>query len=506
MTQKENVIEKQDGSGFHALSSWAQNTLPIAIVVALCIARIWLMPLPSSFWGDETATVFVARHGPADPSLAVAPQLPESVYYWLPRAADRLFGVSEVAYRLPSVLAMGVALWLVARISARLIHPAAGLFAAIACLGLRPINYFAADARPYAVGICMAAAAVWFLIRWLDTGRWRHGFWFAAFSAIVWWVHAIYWPFYVPLALYPAVRLLRKDTPVRWGQAATVFGLLGLMLFPVLVRAASLYAEAHKHVVMQLPAAKDWIHSLNLSLVVICGIAALVLRRIFRWRRETGSISGSSYLLIAGWWLCQPVFLFLFSHVTGNSVFNNRYLSLSLPAVALASTAVVSFFIPRAFWKPAALVLALGVLLMKSDWHKVWPDHDENWRGAAQEINRTIASSPTPVICISPFIEARSPAWHPEYSLPGFLYSHLTAYPVRGQICPFPIHKSSQAERYAENLLGTAIPAAGRFVLYGKGADASVWRSWFAGRRELAGWSNRSLGEFKGVDAVVFSR
>jgi hypothetical protein len=97
--------------------------LPLLLV--LCVARLWLMPLPSSFWIDEMATVFVVRHGGADPSLKVAPQVAESIYYWLPRASEKMLGLSETVYRLPSVLVMGLALFLIARLAARLIRPQA---------------------------------------------------------------------------------------------------------------------------------------------------------------------------------------------------------------------------------------------------------------------------------------------------------------------------------------------------------------------------------------------
>src|ERR1700758_1888520 len=95
----------------------------IGLLLAACITRLWLMPLPSSFWVDEMATVFVVQHGPNHPSFAVAPQVPDSIYYQLPRLSETLFGFSEIAYRFPSVLLMGLALFLIARIAARLIHP-----------------------------------------------------------------------------------------------------------------------------------------------------------------------------------------------------------------------------------------------------------------------------------------------------------------------------------------------------------------------------------------------
>src|SRR5208283_199571 len=117
------------------------------------------MELPSSFWTDETGTVFVVRYGASQAATAV------SIYYALPRAAEALGGYSEVVYRLPSTLAMGLALLLIARLAARLIHPQAAWFAAFACLSMHGFNFQAADARPYGLGMAVMAAGLWFLVR-----------------------------------------------------------------------------------------------------------------------------------------------------------------------------------------------------------------------------------------------------------------------------------------------------------------------------------------------------
>ena len=93
---------------------------PIVTVLGVLIARLWLVPLPSSFWVDELVTMFVVKH-PGHASFAVAPQVPQSIYYWLPRAALGVSGPSEISFRIPSMLAMAVALWLVALLAARLV-------------------------------------------------------------------------------------------------------------------------------------------------------------------------------------------------------------------------------------------------------------------------------------------------------------------------------------------------------------------------------------------------
>src|SRR5205085_2852076 len=145
-----------------------------------------------------------------------APQAWKSIYYYLPRAAATLFGPSEIALRLPSILLMGLMLFLIARLAARLIHPQAGWFAVFACLTLRGINYEAADARPYALGMCIAAAALLFLVRWCDRLRWRDGLLFVLFAA-------------------PLSRVLECDHPEMAGSPGTATLILGCGIFALVV-------------------------------------------------------------------------------------------------------------------------------------------------------------------------------------------------------------------------------------------------------------------------------
>ena len=71
------------------------------------------MPLGSSFWVDEAETAFIVHFGYHHPSLAVVPQVTASMYFWLPLAAEKLFGFSEIVLRIPSVAAMGIALFFI---------------------------------------------------------------------------------------------------------------------------------------------------------------------------------------------------------------------------------------------------------------------------------------------------------------------------------------------------------------------------------------------------------
>ncbi|MBZ5623192.1 MAG: glycosyltransferase family 39 protein [Acidobacteriia bacterium] len=497
-------------TGLSGRSRFLGACLPLLLL--LSIARLWLMPMRSSLWVDEMGTVFVVRQGPDDPSLRVAPQVPESIYYLLPRGAEALLGFSEVTYRLPSLLAMAAALFLIARLATRLIHPQAGWFAAFACMALRGIDYQAADARPYGLGTLVACASLWFLVRWLDCGGWRDALLFVVFAALLWRVQLIFWPFYLVFGIYALVRLARRgtpvgETPVGMSRAALVFALLALALLPVAIKALALYRQAGGHVIVALPSARDLVLSLKLGLIAVCGAGAWLLSRVFRWRPDSPTVSRSSFSLLLAWWLCPPFCLFGFSWLTGHSVFVARYLWLALPGGALVAVLAASRFIPAAQWTPLAAALGVGVLLWNGQWDHVWPPHhNSDWRGAARTIQELGMGPETPVICPSPFIEAKPPAWRPEYPLSGFLYTHLSVYPFPGRIYPLPFEDSPEAEEFAGRLAGQVLAVSKRFVLYGGQGQVGFWRDWFRARPELAGWSNEQSRTFGDVEVVVFEK
>ncbi len=498
------------------LGSTPGSTFVLVLVLALCIARLWLMPLPSSFWVDEMVSAFVIHFGPEHPSLAVAPQVTETVYYWLPRTAESLFGFSEVVYRVPSLMVLGIALWLIARLAERLIDPQAGWFAVFACLALKGFNYQAADARPYALGTCAAAASLFALVRWLDAAHWRDAVLFIVFAALLWRVHLVFWPFYGIFVIYAAVRILRSETSVTWKQAMAVFGVLGLTLVPVAIDAIKLVREAHAHVVADLPTGRDIRRTLKFLLIAQCGggalLAVFLLRKSKdRWTAgwsDTGMPALSSWVLILGWWLWHPLALFAFSLATGNSVYVDRYLSLALPGAALTATLAAACALQGRDWRMCSAVLGMCVFIALGQWSELWhgkpwpAHHNSDWRAAARTVNEW-AESDTPVLLPSPFIEAKPPVWRPNYPLPGFLYCYLPVYKIAGTPYMLPFERSPQGERYASDLLPT-LAVSRRFLIYGGDKNVFVWRSFFASRPELDGWGNRQLHSFGDVDVAIF--
>lgn len=474
------------------------------ILLAACMVRFWLFLLPESFWLDETVTAFVLRHGAGHPSLAAGPRLDQTVYYLLPRVSQALLGFSEFSLRLPSFLATCVSLLLIGRLAARFIHPAAAWFAVFLCFVPHEFTRQATDARPYGLGTCVALCAVWWLVRWLDTDRWPHAALFALSAALLLRVHLIYWPFYAVFLLYAAVRKRSGETPVQGKRIALVMGAVALSLAPMVPVTLSLFGEAKDHIVVPPPGWTLAIGGFQFRLVAMFAAAAWVLAKLLRWPRERDAVALPTAALLLAWWLWQPLCLLAASLATGNSVFVPRYFSVSIPGLVLTCTLAVGYAMPARFWKPAAALLAVGVLIVSFGKDPFPPTRNSQWREAAQAVNGVVGNSGIPVICPSPFVEARSPAWNQAYALPGFLYAHLDAYPVRGEKYLLPARAEQPGQTYARNLVASRLPQAGRFVIYGGTFAVSLWTDWFAAQPEFAHWHNFQVGRFGEVEIVEF--
>lgn len=489
------------------MSSLAQDRREYGVeaaLLSLLTARLWLMALPSGLWTDETATAFVAAH-PHDASLAIVSPYTQSIYYALPRAVHELIGFSEIGYRIPSVLAMGLTLLFVALIAARTAGRNAAWFAAFACLAIPGVDYFAIDAKPYALGMCCAAGAVHFLVRWLDRGRWGDAAGFLILAALLWRVQQVYWPFYAVFAVYAAWRMLRRETAVSVARVLAVGWALAIALIPVALYSLSLLQEAREHVIAARPGFRDLWRLLrpDVNLIAICAAAAAVLGG-FRLRRN--AVKNSSMFLGLTWWLLTPLTIFVFSRLSGASLFVTRYLSLRLPGVALVASMTAAMLLPERLWRAASIAMAAGALLFAGNWHAMWPEHDAaDWRPAAEYVNRSVTDTDTPILCASPFIEGVAPAWQPDYPLPGFLYAHLEAYPLHGKEYLLPFRPSQEARDYAAKLADETLPRVRRFLIYGSSDNTRYWREWMSRRAELRTWRS-SVRRFGEIEIAVFER
>jgi mannosyltransferase len=128
---------------------------------------------------DEVTSAEVASRSVAQ-ILGVIPNIDAvfGPYYLFLHFWTALAGTSEVALRLPSILAMAGAVTVTAELGRRLLTPAAGLIAGTLLCLLPNTSRYAAEARPYAFACFFAALALLLLIRAVPRSGRRPWIWY----------------------------------------------------------------------------------------------------------------------------------------------------------------------------------------------------------------------------------------------------------------------------------------------------------------------------------------
>lgn len=154
------------------------------LVPAVCMAALGLLGIDRpALWTDELATWGMATSSWSE-IFALLRWVDAIIgpYYVLIRGWADVFGTSETALRVPSLIAMVGAAALVGVLGARLLSPRAGLLAGLVFVALPTSSRFAQEARVYAFVVFFAVLATYLLARAVThPGFWR---WLAYLSAV----------------------------------------------------------------------------------------------------------------------------------------------------------------------------------------------------------------------------------------------------------------------------------------------------------------------------------
>ncbi|MCC7174079.1 MAG: glycosyltransferase family 39 protein [Bryobacterales bacterium] len=151
----------------------------------------WVLPIGSGFWLDETFTYWTTRGGFSDIPRRCT-EWPHSILYsGIIRTLDLGGGHDEVYLRLPSLVAMLLTALLVYRIAREMFDEETARTALVIFAGMPPVAY-AADARPYALGLAAVTGAGWLLLRFGRSGRLSHGLEYGCAAALVPHLHMLF--------------------------------------------------------------------------------------------------------------------------------------------------------------------------------------------------------------------------------------------------------------------------------------------------------------------------
>jgi mannosyltransferase len=150
-------------------------------------------------------------------------------YYVVLRLWTGVFGDSDVALRMPSLLAMAGAAAVIGRIGTRLVSPRVGLVAGLSLAVLPMSTRYAQEARPYALAVLLAAVATLMFVRLLDRLTFQVGAAYALSVVALGLIHLVG----LLLVVAHGVALVTRPK-LLWRWTPTVFA-AGLVLLPMLL-------------------------------------------------------------------------------------------------------------------------------------------------------------------------------------------------------------------------------------------------------------------------------
>ncbi|RZU48454.1 mannosyltransferase [Krasilnikovia cinnamomea] len=215
--------------------AWRAVAWVVPAIVTMAAASVGITG--PGLWADELATWGMTgvswpetwrQLGGTDATLGA--------YYVFMHLWCAVFGDSDLALRVPSVLAMAGAAAVVGRIGTRLLSARGGLVAGLLFAVLPVTARFAQEARPYAMAVFFAAVATLLLVRLLDGRTFPNGLAYALCLTVLCYVHLIGGLLVVAHGL--AVWILQRPMLWRWIRTA-VLGIIPVLPLVVLGRRQS---------------------------------------------------------------------------------------------------------------------------------------------------------------------------------------------------------------------------------------------------------------------------
>ncbi len=495
--------DKQNPEGWHGASRRAVLGV-YGLALAISIA-LWLLAIRAPLNLDETGSYWQICAGIAKiwqrqflfPSCLA--------YSYILQFWTRLFGTSEIALRVPSLLAMLGAMYVLHRSAREMFDRESSLLAAV-IFCLHPTILFAAiDVRPYALGALSVNAAIYILIRL----RYNDSNWLAALfglsaACIVWFqfLFAVILPFLV-VCFFVFKRGERRTAWRQFGVALVAFVLAVLLtvpglLFLIRTRAMHVFDTAPKLSALAAMFAPGWMLPIFLCFVPIAFLAAM----FSNGRGDAqGRAKGWQILLCVSLGPIPVLILYAVSAITPIHIFVTRYCVVSIPGIALCWALLLRRFGSQTRVLFCAALVVFSILSYVNG--PFFRQHDVPWKYALQFVERNASADNAPVVMCSGFIESDYLPMPVDSAKTSFLFAPLSYYPLSVPVVPLPRNLNGETALVGSLFLEQASDKHERFlVLVHFGSyDTLAWIE----QRASTSYTYRTLWASDGFEVVEFA-
>jgi hypothetical protein len=483
-------------------SSWARLGYAVyGLCIAMSIAT-WFLAIGAPLWLDETGSYWIVEKG----FRQIAPRLSyygHPAYYYILWLATKVLGTSEMALRVPSVLAMLGAAWLL-YLAAREMFERDLALIAVVVFCLHPIVLLeSVDARPYAFATLATCAAILAMVRL----RRSDSMWLAALAgvlaALAVWFHLLFGAILPALAVCFFV-LARGERKARWRQFGVGLAAFLVAFLPVLPELAGTFRTRATHVFEAAPGvgALLWtVAPVYLPYILIA--TALVVAFINRHEsRQDVHFERWKVLTCFTLGLAPLLMLYGLSVGTPLHVFVARHRLVAIPGIALCWALALSPFRSRGVRLGFCVVL---VVLTAGGYFRS-PEsrqHNYTWKYALEAAQKDASADNAPVLICSDFPESDYIRMPVEGVKESRYFAQLSYYKLTVPVVPLPQDLNAEAKSDSESFLEQAALKHERFLAVGNEPSYGTL-DWLA-KRAGSEYSARVLGVFSKVKVMEFT-
>lgn len=478
-----------------ALDDGRMTTLVVG-ATGLAIVVWWVLRLERSLILDETITAWITDDGLAEAwSRASDHQGNGPAYFifvWLWR---QVAGGSEIALRLPSVVAGVATVVLTFRFVRGLGGELAGALAALTLVTSADFALRAGTARPYALQILFVTISMTALVRWTRTGRRSHAATWVAAGVTAIYLHPFGALLLVPQALYVFGLRRRREGPALRGLVApATLGLIALV--PQIIVVASLRSRAASLIIADVPGFDEVVRAIVPGAVLAALAVALFVSR-------GGSLGidprDGAHRLLVTWAVAPVAVLYVISLAGGDSLFVPRYYALSAVGVAMVAGLLVA-----GFRTPAGRHAGAGALIFFA-FLQIAPAgvaEIQDWRAAVEWTTERADPADTLVLMDSGLIETGDPALLTRQGWGPYLTAPLSHYAPDFASVPLPFDGENPG--YIADVVADAAQNWDQVALIANG-DEFEYPSLITRELEARGWSAHPAPDRWRVDVIVYS-
>lgn len=432
------------------------------VSLGLSIAT-WFLAIHSPLRTDETGSFWQIgdgfQHIWSRQNLALA--LP--VYYYILWLSTRLLGTSEIALRIPSIVAMLAAACLFYGIGRKLFgREIAAIGVIIFCLN--PITVFEAiDVRAYAFAMLLTNATLLLLLRLRSSDSIRLAAVFGLACAGIVYLQLLWATILPALALCFTFFKIRSGKAM-WQQCSAAFVAFSIAFVPVVPLLAFLLRSAKSHVFAGNAPLMDLLALLAPGGIVAVGVAGMIFATLALSRTDRRTIYPRWQLFFCGSIALTPtLILFGIDALTPIHVFVPRYCFVAVPGIALCWAMLLGSFRSRlvrlvsctsfaAFWVFYYLTIPVS------------RDHGGSWKYALQAAEIHASSDNAPVLICSPFPESNYNAMQLEVANDSFFFAPLSYYRLTVPVVLLPMSLNAEAIGVGSAFLTKAESRHARFL------------------------------------------